>query len=185
MTYWYTVNFALGCVFTVLVGFFVLFRQESRRITRYTWFLLSLSTGLWHAGRFLMAVAPSELSAERSIYVIYFGAIFIPPFFLHFILSLLNEEKKRRTVLILSYFIAFCVLALLISGQLTRGVQVFPSTSFYEIPRPLYLLFTGVFAVLPTYAIYRLVGAYFKSDQAVRKNQFPSCSASLVAADPR
>jgi len=171
MTYWYPINFFLGSVFTVFAGIFVLFREESTRTTRLTWFLLCLSTSLWHAGRFLMAIAPTELLAERAIDVIYFGAIVIPPFFLHFILSLLNEERQRRAVIFSSYLIAAVEIALLLGGELTLGVRRYPITGYYEIPTPLYIVFFGAFIVFPTYAIYRLIRVYLLTELVVWKNQ--------------
>ena len=171
MTYWYPLNFALGSVFTILAGLFVLFGGESRRITRHTWFLLCLSTSFWHAGRFLMSVAPSALSAERAIYVIYFGAIFIPALFVHFVLSLLNEEKQQRTILIFSYLAAAVQIALLVSGYLTHGVHRYSTLGFYEVPTRLYLIHFGVFITLPAYALGRAIKTFLQSDLVTQKNQ--------------
>ena len=168
---WYEINFILGSVFTLLAGLFVLLRGESRRITQLTWFFLCLSTSIWHAGRFLIAIASNAALAERAIYVIYFGAIFIPPFFLHFILSLLDQERKRREVWISCYLLAVFGIVLLVSGQLTQGVRQYANIGFYEIPTRAYMLFFGYFVALPSYALFILIKTYSKSDLAIRRNQ--------------
>ena len=167
----YALNFIIGAVFTLLAGLFVFFRGESRSITRQTWLLLCIATSVWHAGRFLIASANGLISAQRIVYLIYCGAIFIPPLYLHFSLSLLNEEKHRRRVLIGAYLAAVLDLILLISGQLTEGVRFDTQLGYYEIPSRLYILHFLVFAAVPTYGIFTLIDHYRKSDLPVKRNQ--------------
>ena len=168
---WSAINFILGSAFTLSAGLFVLYQGKSRRVTAQTWFFLCIFTSLWHAGRFFMASAPTEAVAENAVYIIYFGAIFIPPFFLHFILSLLNQEREQRTALIVSYLVSFAEIVILINGQLTQGIRLIPSLGFYEIPTPLYLVHFAAFIAMPSYALYRLIRAYITTDFPIRRNQ--------------
>ncbi len=171
MMNWYELNFAFGSVFFLSAGLFVLYGGESRRITQQTWFLLCLFTSIWYAGRFLMAIAETETQAERAVYVIYTGAIFVPPSFLHFVLSLLNQEKERRHFQIFWYLFAFVEVALLASGQLTLGVRRYPDLGFYEIPSGIYLVFFLYFISLPAIGIIGLVKAYRQTELPNRRNQ--------------
>jgi signal transduction histidine kinase len=168
---WYQLNFLAGGIFTLLAGLFVFYHGGPRRATQNTWFLLCLFTSLWHFGRFFAGISNSPAVAERAVYLIYAAAIFIPPFFLHFILSLLDEEKKQRVPLIAAYCTGLVEVVLLIFGQLTQGVRVYQNLGFYEVPTRLYLLHFLAFVVYPSYALLRLIRTYRKSNLAIRNNQ--------------
>jgi len=168
---WYQINFILGTFFTLLAGLFVLYTGGSSRATRYTWFLLCLFTSIWHAGRYLIAIAGTEMQAAQALYVIYFGAIFIPPLFLHFILSLLNQEKEQRGILISSYVAVFVEFVLFMSGLLVRGVRQYPNLGFYEIPSGVYVFHFAVFVALPTFALVKLTRATLQTELPIRRNQ--------------
>ena len=124
--YWYTINYAVGSVLSFLLGLFVLYRGETRELTRKIWFFLCVFISIWHAGHFLMEIAQSKSVAQWAIYPIYISAILIPPGYLHFILSLLGEERKHRALLIVSYIFAVVQLALLAS---VSRILTMPSTS--------------------------------------------------------
>lgn len=168
---WYPINFLIGTIFTLLAGLFVLSRGESRPATRYAWFLLCLFTGIWHAGRFLIAVAETEGQANASVYVIYCSAIFIPPLFLHFVLSLLHEEREQGVVWKLAYLIGFLELVLFLLGQFTHGVRKDPSLGYYEVPSRIYLVHFIVFVTVPSYALFRLIRACLRTELPAHKNQ--------------
>ena len=168
----YATNFFVGTFFTLFAGLFVFLKGEAKKPTKQTWLLLCLSTSVWHAGRFFIAVAPTASVAQHVVYMIYLGAIFIPPFYLHFSASLLEErERENLTVLLGAYSVAVIELLLLVTGQLISGVRSDPNLGFYEIPGRLYLLHFFLFVSVPTYGLGRLIGAYRRTDLPVRKNQ--------------
>ena len=78
-----------------------------------------------------MAYAPSEALAETAFYVIYAGAIFIPSSYLHFILSLLDQQRGTRGLWVGGYLMAAAQLCLLAGGWLIEGVKNYPTIGFY------------------------------------------------------
>ena len=170
--YWYTINYALGSVLSLLLGFFVLYRGETRWLTRKTWFFLCVVISIWHAGHFLMEIAQSDSFAQRAIFPIYFGAILIPPSYLHFILSLLDEERKHRRLLIGCYLLAAVQLFFLVNGWLIDGVKDYPHGRYYEVPGNVYWLYVVTYAIVPSTAFFKLITAYRQTDVVVKKNQF-------------
>jgi two-component system, NtrC family, sensor kinase len=119
-----------------------------------------------------MEAAQREVVAERAVYLVYLGAILIPPCYLHFVLSLLNEEKKQRLVWMASYLVGVVELVFLFSGTLTDGVTYHELGGFYyEVPGPNYFLYMGSFAVLPAFSFIRLIRAYSQSELPLRRNQ--------------
>lgn len=170
--YWYTINFAIGSVVSLLLGLFVLYRGETRDLTRKTWFLLCVFISLWHGGKYFITVAETEASALQAAELIYAGAILIPACYLHFILSLLQEEKKHRGLLLLAYGLSAVELVLLLDGGLLNGVNRYSDGSFYEAPGPYFLLYVASYIFVPAFAFVKLILAFHRTDALVKRNQF-------------
>jgi signal transduction histidine kinase len=178
---WYEVNFLLGTFLSLLAGLLVLYRGQSKSLACRTWFLLCLSISVWHAGRFLIAIADTKYVAEQTVYLIYFSAIFVPPLYLHFCVSLLGEEQESRAVLLGAYALAVVDLFLLANGILNEGVRVDPSLGFYEVPTKAYLFHFALYISIPSYGIFRLIDRYRRSDVSVQRNQLKyAIYASLI-----
>jgi signal transduction histidine kinase len=169
---WSSTNFALGSILTFLLGLFVLYRGETRELTRKTWFSLCLSASLWNAGKFLIEIAENETLAQMALYPLYVGAILIPSCYLHFVLSLVAEVKKYRSALIVAYIASVIELGLLFSGMLIDGVAYYPHGGFYEIPARPYWLYVASYVLAPGSAFVRLVLAFRRTDTGVKRNQF-------------
>ena len=119
-----------------------------------------------------MASATSEMMAQRSAFVVYWGAILIPPAYLHFILSLLEEEKKHRRLLVAAYGCGFVEFTLFGTGWLIQGVRDYSYGGFYEIPTSAYWLYVASYIILPTAAFLKLVLAFRNTDAVIKRNQF-------------
>jgi signal transduction histidine kinase len=169
---WYTVNYALGSIVSFLLGIFVLYRGETRSLTRKTWFLLCVFVSVWHAGKFLIVITQSEFLAEKAAYLVYVGAILIPPCYLHFILSLLDEERKHRGLLVVSYLFCLVEFLLLIGGGLIEGVKYYPGLGFYEVPAKTYWLYVASYVIVPSIALLKLILVFSRTDIAAKRNQF-------------
>jgi len=179
---WYIINFALGTVISVAAGVFVLCCGESRRLTRRSWFALCLLISLWNFGKLFSLAATSELVAQAAVYPIYVGAIFIPPAYFHFILSLVEQEKKQRVLLILAYGLALLELIALFTGRLVAGVQLNQQLGYYyEIPGDLYWLYALSFLSFPVAAIATLLISLRNPNLlSVKRNQFKYVALSSL-----
>jgi len=168
---WYPVNYLLGSIFSLVSGVFVVYRGESKKGIQYTWFFLCFATSIWFAGRFLMSIAATEQLAENAIYIVYSGAIFSPVFFLHFVSSLLDQEKKTWSLQIIYYVLAALLIPTLFAGYLTDEVHQIPNIGFYEVPGPAYFGFFLYFAAAPTIAIVKVLKACIATQLPNKKNQ--------------
>ncbi len=169
--YWYTVNYGLGILFPFVVGLFVLYRGESRQLVRRTWFSLCVFVTLWHAGKFWIVLSDSELIAAQAATLIYVAAILIPPAYLHFILALLTQEKRRSVFLIGCYGFAGVELLLLTSGHLIDGVRNYEGLGFYEVPGRMFWLYFFSYTLVPGFAVLQLIREIGRTDSAVKSNQ--------------
>jgi signal transduction histidine kinase len=170
--YWHIVNYAIGSLLSFLLGLFVLYRGQSRMLTRKTWFFLCVFVSLWHAGKFLIAISQSEASAFWAIHLMYVGAILIPPCYLHFILSILEAEKRDRFTIGVAYCFGILALYLLFSGWFLQGVRPDPVINYYEVPASPYWIYFANYLIFPSLAIGKLILALRSTDLVVRKNQF-------------
>jgi signal transduction histidine kinase len=178
---WYTANYAIGTLCSLLVGVFVLYRGQMRQVARRAWFSLCLFISLWHAGKFLLVVAASEPFARQAAYLVYLAAIFIPPCYLLFVLCLLNAEKKNRALLTLCYAFGIIELSLLLGGRLIEGVRPYSHLGFYEVPADFYWLYLANYVIVPSFALLQLVIAFARTDVVVQRNQFKYViSSSLI-----
>ena len=127
-----------------------------------------------------METAQEPLIVEKAVYLVYFGAIFIAPCFLHFVLSLLNEDKKKRLLWVAGYCLALLELLFLFSGSLTTGVQRTPGGFYYEMAGPNYFLYVVSFIALPCFSFVILIRAYSRSDLPFKRNQLKYVTYSGV-----
>lgn len=119
-----------------------------------------------------MEIAEAEVLAESAVNLIYVGAIFIPPCYLHFIVSLLDEDRRSRNLTLVCYWIAVGELFLLFGGWLFEGVRYYPQGRFYEVPTRLYGLYVANYVFVPTIAIVKLIRACSRTEAVVKRNQF-------------
>jgi len=154
-----------------------------RKLTNVTYASYSLAIAWWSS---LEAFAITSSSAAAALFLWRFnhvGVIFIPIFFVHFVVSLLNEPERRRKrrVVLLSYLMGACFLALDATGLLIPGVV--PKFSFHHFinPGPAYLVFFCVWVGWAVYGLTLLFKIYAKS-RGVRRNQLRYfCWSMLVA----
>lgn len=166
-------TFISACFLTSLISFFFsifVFKKNPTDKTHCYWSLMCVAAAFWSAGLGFMAGASTKpLALFYLKYIHYMGAIFIPPFFLHFVLSLLNIQKKHYPILLFSYLCALIQQGLNLSGQLATvaPIGVF---NFYTIPLPAYHFFTFTFFLIVIYSNY-LVFKHYAVSPAPKKEQ--------------
>ena len=177
---WYIINYLFGALSSLVAGLFILYRGETRVSTRRTWFALCVSVSGWHLGRFLMTQAATEVVAQYATLIVYLGAILIPPTYLHFVLSLLTEEKRHLRLLVVAYAVALIEFFFYFNGSLLSGVRQYSYGGFYEIPGEFYLVYVASFVGLPIIAFAKLLDSFRRTDAVVKRNQLKYVIYSTV-----
>lgn len=126
---------------------------------------MSISVAWWGISWAIMAPIKEEIPALFWTRMLNFGAIFIPIFFLHWILSLLEVEKEKnnKIVLFIGYLLTF-LFALFAFSPYFLIVKLKPHFFYYPDPgilHPFYLIF-GYFGLVG-YGIYNLFKSYKKA----------------------
>ncbi|MCX5885020.1 MAG: ATP-binding protein [Proteobacteria bacterium] len=176
----YLVANGIIIVTTISLGIFVLIRDNKAVLNR-TFVLLNLSIAVWAFGFLKTIIALDKADALFWGRTLYIGAIFIPTFFLHFLLAFLNETEKEKQKLFISY--ALCVPFLIAdcTPWLIRDVTSVPPFRYYDVPGRLYPFFVLFFFGQIVYAHYKLMMVFNRSVGRMRNQIKYILVASIIA----
>ena len=162
------------------LAFFVYFNNKKSSLT-LPFLLMNISITLWSFGLAMMVISKSAVFALLWSRPHYLGCIFIPPTFLHLILSIFNQIEKKKRVLKGCYFFAFVVLVLLVSGVLIKEPVAKFVFNYYTVPNDAYFLFMLEFFTIIAYTIYLIVKRIFHVTGIERIRSVYLLMAALVA----
>jgi len=97
------------CVLSFLLAIFLLVRNSKSSLIR-TWSGVSLGMTIWSFSLFQVIVSESNYGTILWNKILYVGAIFIPVFYNHFVLILLNINDKHKKIIITHYIVGFLFL---------------------------------------------------------------------------
>jgi len=171
---------AIFVVFILWISIFVLVKNP-RRSVNYTFFLSGLSVAVIEAGHALgSSVVDPELS--RTVFLFTLSILFILPFTVHFILALLDLEKRRKTVIILFYTITAGLLVFYLT-DISRFLAPSSPRSFlrnYYVPGRYYWLIMLYYGSSVAYYNYELIRAYLSSKDQNFKTRLKYVFAGLI-----
>ncbi len=157
--------------------------KGTRKPTNVTYALYSLAISWWSSLEAFSITSHSGGSALFLWRLNHVGVIFIPIFFVHFVVTLLDESERlrKRRLVLLSYVAGACFLALDATSLLIR--EVVPKFSFRHFINPglLYYPFFFIWVGWAVYGLMLLFQVYARSS-GVRRNQLRYfCWSMLVA----
>tara|TARA_B100000745_G_scaffold292473_1_gene233352 strand:+ start:11057 stop:12655 length:1599 start_codon:yes stop_codon:yes gene_type:complete len=155
---YYTISLFSGGVIALLAGFLP-YLDNSSKAENKAWLLLNVSSAIWSFGYYSMITATSSSDAMYSNIILHGAAVFIPLFYLLFVLHLTDTYRKVYQI-----FYAGIVVSLfffLINPSVVFVKEVIPKHIFNYAPEPgfMYIYFTFYFFVVVSYAIYILYKA--------------------------
>ncbi|MFA6428475.1 MAG: ATP-binding protein [Candidatus Buchananbacteria bacterium] len=157
-------SFTISCILTSLISFlmgvFVYAKNKAR--TNRIWFWLSMVISFWSIGLWGVVASQTPENAMLWQYVLDFGAIFIAPLYLHFILALLSLNKEKRKIIIACYGFSIVLFLLSFTGLFKIGMKPIFGFSYWIEPGPLYFLFPLAFLVFIFYSIFLIIKFYYK-----------------------
>lgn len=165
----YSGSLLITSLASLALGIFV-FLKGKGKLSSITLGLFSASVALWCFGQFMGEMVEAKEPVLFWTRVGMAGAIFIPVFFLHFTLALIDRAVKQRS---LGYFVyGLAILFLILDFTPFFVADVGPALGFryYPKPGPVYPIFAVFLLACFGYALFRLVQAYRNSTGA-KKNQ--------------
>ena len=146
------------------LGFGLIIASKDRKSRNARlFFALTFSIALWSAGYWQWLSATSEISALFWVRILTIGSFFVPVFYYHWVLDVLNAAKKRTPALILklAYITAFILAILSPTSAVIQGLR--PKLVFLFWPDPGVLYGVGIatlFFALIAYTLRLLVQYY-------------------------
>ncbi|MFH1202227.1 MAG: ATP-binding protein [Candidatus Omnitrophota bacterium] len=158
--------------FTSLILGTVVLLKDRKQTLNITWFLMSVCISIW-AGLYAFMITASNYNlALFSARVLNYSAMFIAPFYLHFIASLLNKNREYKSFVISSYFAlgALLIVTLIFPNYFVPDVMPKFGFKFYTKAGFLFYPYFILWAFYITYAFIKLIfesGKYndFKRNQ--------------------
>jgi signal transduction histidine kinase len=174
MQQYLAINGFVTCFFALFFGYLVISRDK-KNIINQTLFLLTLATALWSFGywRWLLEYdnANNALFWTRILSI---GSIFLPIFYFHWIISLLNVFKKYKYVVYSSYLLSILLLAFSFSPLFVSHVDPIEGVfAYWPKPGIIYSFYLAVvYTGLVSYAIILLINSFRNSSGIYRRQLF-------------
>ncbi len=148
---------------SIFMGLFVLFKNYKEKIN-ILWFLTTLAIGIWAFSLGMEVSSPNYNLAFFWNKILNIGAIFIPIFFYHFVVSVLNKNEKEKLFIVVGYLFAFTFLVVfnLFTDLFVKGVPPITNFNYWIEPGSIYYSFFAFFILY----IFRTTYILFSS----RKN---------------
>jgi len=154
---------------TLFLAVFVYLKNTKSPINRL-YALEELSAAFWIFCYFKMIISANEVTGLFWARALHVGALFIPIFFLHFGMVLLDLNQEKRRIIITYYLVCFILLALLPTPLFVLAAAPKFSFRYFIVPGTLYHLFTLYFFTCAVYTLYHLFKG-FRNSWGLRKNQ--------------
>lgn len=137
----YAVAALINMITSLVLGSFIFFKNR-KNTTNYTFILLSSAVCFWSFFYFLWQISTNHDSALFYTRMLSVGAIFIPIFYLHWVLSFLELKNiKSKAILIFGYIITFLFLLFSFSPIFIKDVEKVLIFNFWPKAGYLYTIY--------------------------------------------
>ncbi|MFH1551918.1 MAG: histidine kinase N-terminal 7TM domain-containing protein, partial [bacterium] len=165
----YAITGLINAIASTVLGLFVLLKNKKAKVN-ITFALFCLSVAVWSYAYCFWHISNNATSALFWTRGLMFGAIFIPIFYFHFVLALLNKISEKKKLLIFGYLSAFVFLILNFTPLLVKEVKPELYFNFWPKPGIAYHPFLVMWAICIIYCTYLLFVGY-KTSSGIRRNQ--------------
>ena len=152
----YALTALINVIASIFLGFFV-YIQNAKKLTHKMFALFCLAVAIWSYAYFLWQTSTTASTALLWSHILMAGAIFIPLFYLHFILALLNKTKENKKFLTFGYFLLSLFFLANFSPWFIKGIGPKLDFAFWPDAGIIFLPFLAVWFFYAVYAIYILI----------------------------
>jgi signal transduction histidine kinase len=175
---------AITGIATLLLGLFIYFKNRRNKVN-LTFALYSLSISWWSLTQIGNVYGPSLEASWFWAKIEQIGVVFIPTFFLHFVVVFIGLKRKWLLRLCYAFSLIIALLAPTTTLICPRAEYKFGLINFGD-PGPLYFLIIVFFVICVIYSLWKLLEVY-KISTGAKKNQlkyllFPSLLGYLGGA---
>jgi len=157
----YAFSCLISSITSLSIGLFV-FMKNTRSFLNKIWLIFNFFIFMWTFGQFMESVIISEKSALFWNHFLIVGVIFIPVTFLHFIITLLNQNRQKKRILQLWYSVFFIFLVFSFNTLMIKGIIFKPPFGYYTDAGVVYFVFFGFFVSCVLYIYFVMLSEYKK-----------------------
>ncbi|MBI4993398.1 hypothetical protein HZC33_00340 [Candidatus Wolfebacteria bacterium] len=167
----FSISGAINCFVAVLFGILVLFKNRNIASNKI-FFFFAFSVAFWSFGYWRWLLAQSEQSAILWIKFLTLGSLFIPTFYFHWLISLLEGEKIEKYIKNILYILSAVLTGFLFFSDLViKNVEVKLIFLYWPNPGILYDIFIAVFTGVIIYSLIFLIKKYFSVSDSLKKRR--------------
>ena len=159
--------FPLGALVNVItsitLGFFVYTRNKTD-IKNITYGLFCLSITIWSSFYFMWQVATTANAALFYSRAFMMSAIFIPIFYLHHILSLLNLRAEKKHIIKLAYLCGIVFIGFALTPYYITDITPQMFFKFWPKAGFLFSIFLPIWFLIVLYGVHVILHAYKNSN---------------------
>ena len=171
MILFFTISAVINVITSISLAIFVYFQNPEKKLNRY-FSLFAISVAFWSMGYFAWQTARDAETALIWLRVLMLGAIFIPIFYFHFVVTLLKLSQKMRALLVGGYVFALIFIPLtFFTDSVISGVTSRLWFPFWPQPGILFHIFLLGFFAYTAYSWYLLIRAIQSTTDHNRKTQ--------------
>jgi len=163
----YYLSSLLNALTATFIGFFVYFNNR-RSKTNQLFVLFCMGVALWAYPYCFWPGAQDKATALLSFQLLHIGAIFLPIFYLHFVLVWLDLYQEKKRVLKLGYLAGLILSAFVFTPLFIKDMVPKFSFRYWAEPGILYHFFLFIFFSYAIYSVYLLIKALPKADETKR-----------------
>ena len=152
------------------LGLFVYFRNKRGSVNR-CYGLTTVSIAVWSYCYFFWQISTQEAAALFWCRALMVGAIFIPPTYLHFVISFLGLYKEKRKIIILNYIISSVFFIFNFTPLFVKSVS--PKLSFRYWPDAGIAYISFLMLVYFNCMAYAIISMFreYKKETGIKKTQ--------------
>ncbi len=144
---------AINAITSLVLGIYVI-TTNPRSLANRTFFGFAMSVGLWGFCYTFWQTSSHSADALTWIRWVMAGAIFIPTFFIHFVVTLLGLNAAKRNLIRLSYVLSVIFLLSDMTPLFASGVVPRSGFPFWPVPGIFFHPFLAHFAASVVYGHY-------------------------------
>ncbi|MFH1030857.1 MAG: ATP-binding protein [bacterium] len=156
--FFYAITGLVNAFTSTFLGFFVFSKNPQEKINK-TFSLFCLSVAVWSYAYFFWQISNTATNALFWTRALMFGAIFIPVFYLDFVLAFLNQTQQKKMLLRFAYALAFLFSLLNFTPLFVKGVGEKLFFRFWPTPGITYHPFLILWFLSVAYCTYLLCRA--------------------------
>ncbi len=158
-------------VTSTILGLFILAKIKSRRDVLYIIYVFfCISISIWSYFYFLWQTTDSASSAILYTRGLMAGAIFIPIFYLHHILHLIDVVEENKKLILIGYVFAIISLFFDFTPYFVESVSSKPPFDLWPNPGIAYNVFLPMWVCFVLYGVFLIVKS-FRASTGFKRNQ--------------